>query len=128
VTFDNVRLLAVEGRKGKEQDVLLNFANGQVVVAAKKGGSPITSMTYKRIGAATYVHAKEPRWAGGASAAPPTDLDLPGGLFSGSRHWLVLQSTTGYIILRLEDENWRPVLATLESRTGVPTIRPALGK
>jgi hypothetical protein len=45
-------------------------------------------------------------------------------LFRNTRHWLVLQSKTTYVILRLDDSNWQQILDTFETRTGLKVDRP----
>jgi hypothetical protein len=64
------------------------------------------------------VHAKDPRWSV-ILASPPPDTDFPGGLFRSARHWLTLQSRSTFLILRLDDSNWRRILQTVTARTGV---------
>jgi hypothetical protein len=71
------------------------------------------------------VHARSPRW-NNALASPPNDLDV-GGVFRASRHYITLQNSTEYVILRLEDINVIQVIRELESRTGL-TIRRSPGQ
>jgi hypothetical protein len=122
LAYGNVKMLAVSGQIGREQDVVLNFASGQLTVVSKKGGSAIEVLPYRGIVKATYVRGGNPQWDESA-ASPPDKLELPGGGFLGlggrSRNWLTLQTKTGFLILRLDDENQRQVMATVEERTGV---------
>ena len=89
-------------------------------------GEGITSLQYKDLELATYVSTKDPKWDE-TLASPPSNLDLPGGIaiFRSTRHWLVLQTKTAYVILRLEDDNWQSVIDTLAARTGVRIVQPA---
>jgi hypothetical protein len=50
-------------------------------------------------------------------------VDLPGGLFTGDRHWLALQSRSAYLIVRLNDQDYRQVMALVTERTGRPVER-----
>jgi hypothetical protein len=122
---DNLRLLAVAGRQGTERDVLLYFGGGLISITSRTG-EQITSLQYKDLALATYVHAKDPKWDE-TLASPPSNLDVPGGIgpFRSTRHWLVLQTKTAYAILRLEDDNWQGVIDTLAARTGVRIVQPA---
>ena len=52
-------------------------------------------------------------------AAPPPDVDLPGGLFRSARRWLTLQSRAAFMIVRLNDGDWRQVIDTIAARIGV---------
>jgi serine/threonine-protein kinase len=131
LTFGDLKLLTIDpknGREGREQDVVLNLAGGQVSIVPKKGGTALQVVPYSQISHATYVNGKRPQWSPGASA-PPADLEVPGGGFlgmgSGGRPWLTLQTDTGYLILRLNN-NAREILRAIETRTGVKVdSRPA---
>jgi hypothetical protein len=123
LTFSNVKMLNVDGRKGREESVLLSFVGGEITVVAKKGGTAIRSMPYQRLVRATYVHARDPRWDRSASS-PPGDLDVPGGFLGRAvRHWLTLQTRADYLILHLDDGSWNQVIAAVERRTGLPVRR-----
>jgi len=125
LTFSDVKMITVEGTKGRDQDVLLNFVGGEVAIVAKKGGSTLRSMPYSRIASATYTHDDAPAWSRAASGPPP-GFDVPHGVFDRrAHHWLVLQTRTDYLILRLDDSTWRNVLGAVESRTGVKVVRRA---
>lgn len=125
MAFGDVKVLTVDGKKGHDEDVVLNFVAGQLSAVPKKGGSPIASMSYRDVAHATYIHAKDPKWDE-TLPGPPADLDIPGFL-RGARHWLILQSKALYVILRLDDSNWSDVLSTFEARTGIKVDRPTAG-
>ena len=116
LTFPDVKLLSVIGTKATDQDVLLSFVGGQMALTGKGGGSAIMTLGYKTLAHATYIHAKDPKWDA-TLPAPPDKLDMPG-LIHPSRHWLTLQTRTGYVILRLDDDNWERILQAIETRTG----------
>jgi eukaryotic-like serine/threonine-protein kinase len=126
LAFDDVKVLLIVGKKSDDQDVLLHFASGQVSVTARKGGTTIAALPYRRITHATYVHARDPKWDPKlASPVPPGEqLDLPG-LFHPAHHWLVLQSKTWYLVLRLDDSNWQQILDAVHTRTGLTVDQPA---
>jgi hypothetical protein len=115
--FKNVRLLVVTGRRSDDQEGVLSFAAGQFTFLGRSTGAALASMPYASLLRATYVRARDPKWDP-ALAAPPQDLDV-GGVFRTSKHWLVLQGRESYMIVRLEDNNWRPILNTVVERTQV---------
>ena len=130
LAFGDLKLLTVDpknGREGREQDIVLNFAGGQLSVVPKRGGAAIQVVPYSQISHATYVNAKRPQWNPGA-ASPPSDLDVPGGFLGfggGGRQWLTLQTKSGYMILHLHN-NQREILEAVETRTGLKVdSRPA---
>ena len=51
---------------------------------------------------------------------------MPGGLFRGDRHWLALQSRDTYMIVRMNDGDWRAIIATVTDVLGlkVEELRP----
>ena len=122
VAFTNVKLYVVSGNRANDRDVLINFANGQIAVLPKDGGEAMGTLPYSSITKATYVKARDPKWDT-ALPSPPEGLDV-GSFLRQQRHWLVVQTGTGFTILRLEDNNVLRVVDTFASRTGKPVDRP----
>jgi hypothetical protein len=112
----------VEGRRAEERDAVLRFGDGRVAVVATAGGASLGSIAYADITGAGYTRAKHPKWWP-TLAGPAVDVDLPGGLFTGDRHWLALQSRGAYLIVRLNDQDYRQVMALVTERTGRPVER-----
>jgi len=84
--------------KGQENDVALTFAAGHVNLTPKSGGNPVQSMAFSTIKRATYAHADNPVFDRNLPS-PPDLADYPN---SRAKHWLVLQSQKGFLIIRLE--------------------------
>ena len=105
---------------------MLNLEPDKLIVRNKDNGGVVQTTAYKSIAAATYTHAKGPRWQDGdALVQIPKSFSGSGFFLKSSKHWLTLQSKTEFVILRLEDKNVRPVIASIESRTGVKVQRAA---
>ena len=116
----------ITGKRAVDRDVVLNFIGGQLAIAPKTGGAALASLPYKRITHATYVRARDPKWDP-KLASPPEGFDAGsfiGSIIRSARHWLVLQGSDHFEILRLEDSNFRQILATFETRTGIKIDRP----
>jgi hypothetical protein len=126
LTYPDVRFLQVTGRKAEERSGLLRFGVGDIVVASESG-TPLLTMPYTDLSYAVYTRARDPKWSV-VLAAPPANVDLPGGLFRGTRHWLTLQSRAAFLIVRLNDNSWSQVLETVTARTGVQVAREAAPK
>jgi hypothetical protein len=122
-TFEDVKLLAVTGRNTRDQDVTLNFGGGQLAFVGKSTGVILATMPYRSTLRATYVRGRDPRWDP-TMVSPPENLDV-GGFLRTAKHWLVLQSNDAYLIVRLDDSNWRKVYQTFEARTQLTISRPA---
>jgi len=121
--FKDVRLLVVVGTKAEEQPGILNFGGGRVAVVGGESGATLVSIAYNEVSYAYYTKAKDPKWSP-VLAAPPGNVNLPGGLFSPARHWLTLQSRSSFLIARLSDTSWRQILQTVTARTGLEVEHP----
>ena len=125
VTFKDVKFMAVKGQDSQDQDALINFGGGQITVVPKDGGTAYSSWPYPSVTRATYSHSKDPKWDT-TLPGPPDNLTIHG-FMRGVRNWLVLQSKTAYVLLRLDDANWRNVVDAIESRCGVKVARSTEG-
>jgi len=122
IALSDVKLLMVNGKKTKDQDVLVNFVGGQLSVLQKTDSTPVAAWPYKTLLRATYVKARNPKWDS-AFASPPEGLDV-GGVLRTSKHWMVLQNRDSYMILRMSDSNYARMIDTIESRSGIQVARP----
>jgi hypothetical protein len=122
VVFNDVKYIRIQGDKGDDEDARLIFGGGVIQVLPRNKDQAFTAEPYRRLARATYVRAKNPKWDP-SLAGPLPSIDLSG-FWRGTRHWLVLQSKTTFVILRLDDSNWQTILDTFESRTGIKVDRP----
>jgi hypothetical protein len=122
LAVSDVRLLIVEGRKGRDEEVLLQLAQGRLSVVGRRSGTEILQMAYADVLGATYARARDPKWNPGFFA-PPRDLDV-GGMLRTQKHWLTLQGADSYVILRLEDSNVIRVIELVETRMALTVLRP----
>ena len=120
-TFPNVKFYVITGKRGQDRDVMLNFAGGQIMVMLKTGGEAIVAVPYKKILKATYSISRDPRWDA-SLPGPPEGLDV-GSFIRQTRHWLVIQGTERFAVLRLEESNARQIIDAFESRTGLKVER-----
>ena len=121
--FGDIKTLIFEGSKSREVDALLSLEPGNLIVRSKSDGAVLRTVPYTAISAATYARGRRPRGQTltGASNVPD---DVGGsGLFGGARHWLTLQTSNDYVIIRLDDRNVVPVLNGLEARIGSKVVR-----
>jgi hypothetical protein len=118
VVFPDLRAFVVTGKKAEEAAAVLRFQGGAVTLADDKGARVFAAMLYRDITSAAFVRAKNPRWYP-TLAAPPSGVDMPGGLFRSTRAWLALQSRDTYLIVRLNDDDVRRVLDAVTERTGL---------
>jgi serine/threonine-protein kinase len=124
-SFGDIKTLVADGAKSRELDALLILEPDRLVVRNRDNGSVLQATPYQSIAAATYTRSKQPRWQeDGALAQIPKGFSGSGFFLKSSRHWLTLQSKTEFVILRLEDKNFRMVLTSVEARTGLKVQQP----
>jgi hypothetical protein len=123
--FRGVRALVVTGRRAQERPAVLTFADGAVTLFDDSGRTPLVALPYREVTSAAYTHDRDPRWYP-TLAGPPVDVDMPGGLFRGDRHWLALQSRESWMIIRMNDGDWRPITEAVTALLGldVQELRP----
>ena len=124
-SFGDIKTIVADGTKTRELDVLLGLEPDNAVLRSRDNGTVIQTIPYRSIAAATYTRAKRPRGNEDATLAQiPKDFGGSGFFLRTSKHWLTLQSTSSFVVLRLEDKNVMPVLSSIESRTGNKVARP----
>jgi hypothetical protein len=121
IAFKDVKFMAIKGQDSQDQDALINFGGGQITVVPKDGGTAFSTWPYGSVTHATFAHTKDPKWDA-TLPGPPDNLTIHG-FMRGARNWLVLQSKAAYVLLRLDDANWRSVVNAIESRCGVKVDR-----
>jgi len=123
-SFNDVKLLAVNGSRTSTSDVVLLLSDTDVSVRARVDSIAPTALSYRGIVKATYSQGREPKWDASLSA-PAGKIDVPGvGILSRSRHWLVLQGADRYVILRLDGMDRADVMHVFEERAGISIDRP----
>lgn len=85
----------------------------------------LITMPYRQVTSAAYTRDRNPRWYP-TLAGPPVDVDMPGGMFRGDRHWLALQSRDSWMIVRMNDGDWRTITEAVTTFLGlkVEELRP----
>jgi len=126
IEYKDVRVLAITGRRSSDQQGVLSFSAGNITMLGRGTNAALASMPYDALLRATYVRGRDPKWDP-SLAAPPQDLDV-GGMFRTAKHWLVLQGREAFVVLRLEDNNWRPVLNAVVERTKVQITLESSGE
>lgn len=125
-SFNDVKLLAVNGSRAVASDVRVHFANAEVSVESSNGKAKPTVLTYRGITKATYAHEKDPKWDP-ALNGPAGKINLPG-ILGRARHWLVLQGADSYLILRLDGDDRLEVMKAFEERARIVIERASNGK
>ena len=120
--FRNVKLLAVNGSRTTARDVVLALSGAEMNAVSIETSEPLAMVRFDHIARATYVHARDPQWHP-EYRAPAGRIDVPG-ILGRARHWLVVQTTETYAILRLDGPDALEILKAVEDRTGRAIDRP----
>jgi hypothetical protein len=119
LSFEKVKLVHQEGGKTKESNVVLELRSDRVALVDPGSRAPMQSMRYESIRAVTYSRSKHPRWKQGIGAAVAVGvLAAPVFFMKGTKHWLTLQATGDYMMLHLDKNNYKSIVAALEARSG----------
>lgn len=118
ISYRGIRGFVVDGLEVEEPAAGLTFGADDVRLTDERGVTTWTSLPRSGITSAAYTRAKNPRWYP-TLAGPPSNVDLPGGLFRRTYHWLTLQSRDGYIIVRMNDGERERITATVREWLGL---------
>ena len=121
--FGIVRTVIADGSRSREVESLLSLEPGVLITRNRNDGSIVRSLPYRDILAATYNRARRPKGQAIPGAAPVPENFAGGGVFGNARHWLALQTTNDFLVIRLEDRNVVGALSALEARTGLTISR-----
>ena len=120
-----VEMLVTKGDDTKEEGSTLTFSENSLRVISKKNAMNAKEFNYKDIKSADYSFSKKPMWKTGAVTALFIGVfALPIFFMKSKAHWLTVRTEKDYAILKLEGDNYRQILAELETHNiKVETIK-----
>lgn len=105
--FDKVSMVIADGEKTKQVAVKIRLGETAMTIESKSG-AVLKTMDYEDLKTAEYSYSKNPRWKtglglGAASLAfPPLLLvAIPLGFTKHRQHWLTINGTDEYAVLKL---------------------------
>ena len=104
-SFDKVRLLLPTGGRVKEAGGVLHFEPKSLRITDRKGAE-LKRCDYGEIKSAEYTYRDR-------VAFTPV---IRAGSRLQRRHWLTIKTGNDYVVLRLAEENYKVILAALETR------------
>jgi hypothetical protein len=118
--FENVDIMIPKGDKAEEKSARLLFDGTTVIIDADKGEKIYKSFPYNTIVSAEYSYSKSPRWKTAIGAAVLIGVfALPLFFMKGKKHWLTIKTANDFAILRLDKDNYKMILPTFETSTGI---------
>ena len=118
--------LAVRNAKGKRDLVRSDIHVYDDRIEILKHGKPqvLESMAYDGIKEAQYSFSKSPRWKSGAGVAVALGVfAIPLSYMKGKKHWLTIQGDGDYVVLKLDKQIHRELIAAFEANSGVEVER-----
>lgn len=106
-----------DGKKSKEVGSSLSFAAENFTVSSKKTGVYNKTFNFADVQAADYSYSKKPLLSTGGAVAMAilTGLIVLPFLFMKKKsHWLSVRTADEYVVMKLDRENYRQVLAEFE--------------
>jgi serine/threonine-protein kinase len=106
-TYRKVKLVTQSGSSETSTDVVLLFSDDRLSVTPAGGGAALRTLSYAEITAASYSKAQKKRL----------------GFIKSAQHLLEIETAGEPLLLRLDKDNFEPILAALESRSGKAVTR-----
>lgn len=117
-----IEMVVPDGKKTRETDVVLriNQTNLEVIPDKKDFSQHAKNFKFSDITAADYSYAKKPMLSGGGAVAvallTSVFLALPFLFVKKKTHWLSVQTDKDFVVLKLDNSNFRPIIAELKVR------------
>ena len=105
-SLDQVRMLVPMSGRVKEADVILHFEQNSLRITDRKGAE-LKRFAYGEIKSAEYTYRDR-------VAFPPV---IRVGSRVQRKHWLTIKTSNDYVVLRLAQENYKVILAALETKS-----------
>ncbi len=112
-----VHSMVSDGKKSKEVKSKLAFDSESFALNSNKAGVLSKSFNYADITAADYSHSKKPLLSTGGAVAMAilTGLIVLPFLFMKKKsHWLSVRTDDDYVVMKLDGDNYRQILAEFE--------------
>ena len=107
VTYRKVKLVTQSGTSERSTDVVLVFSDDRLSVTPAAGGAALRTLGYAEITASSYSKAQKKRL----------------GFIKSAQHLLEIDTAGEPLLLRLDKDNFAPILAALETRSGKAVSR-----
>jgi hypothetical protein len=119
-TYD-VELVVAEGKKSVETDADITFteAGFKVVPDKPKYSGETKEFAYTDIKQADHSYSKKPMLSGGGAIATALLVGfifaLPFLFIKKKKHWMTVQTEKEFAVIKLGDQNYRPIIAEFET-------------
>ena len=121
--FFDAKTVVAEGGKNREHETRVLLAEGRLTVT-EGNDRIITTLLYANLVGITVSNSKQPLW--NSPQGPAELMKVEAGKFGflkGGRNWLGLRTADASLVMRVDDDDLRSIIAALEARTGKKVVR-----
>jgi hypothetical protein len=123
VFFFDAKTVVSEAGKNREHDTRVLLADGKVTVT-EKNDRVITSLPFADVVAMSVSNSKQPLWNSPQGPAELMKVEAGKlGFLKGGRNWLGLRTADATLVMRVDDDDLRSIIAAIEARTGKKVVR-----
>jgi eukaryotic-like serine/threonine-protein kinase len=125
LSFDNLKLLVMDGSRSREQDAKVHLADGRILIIAV-GERLVASLPYDQVLTLSTSRSRQPRWRN--ANGTESGVDLGGGAFGflkSDRTWLAIQTRDHTYVVRAARDDIQPLARAASERVGLPVERVA---
>ena len=122
MSFDNLKLLVVDGKRSREQDAIVHLSDGRIIIIAV-GERMVASLPYADVLTLSSSRSRQPRWRN--ANGTDSNSDLGGGAFGflkSDRTWLAIQTKDHTYVVRSARDEIAPLARATSERTGLPVV------
>jgi hypothetical protein len=120
--FDGKTVVA-EGTKNREHDTKILLAAGKLTVT-ENNDRLVTAVAFADIVGISISTSRQPMWNSPQGPAEMMKVEAGKlGFFKGGRNWLGVRTADTSLVIRVDDEDLKKVIAAIEERTGKKVVR-----
>ena len=121
--FFDAKTVVAEGGKNREHDTKILLASGKLTVT-ESNDRLVTTVAFADIVGISVSSSRQPMWNSPQGPAEMMKVEAGKlGFFKGGRNWLGVRTADTSLVIRVDDEDLKKVIAAIEERTGKKVVR-----
>jgi len=121
--FFDAKTVVAEGGKNREHDTTVLLSDGKFTVT-EKNDRVVATLAFADVVGVSVSNSKQPMWNSPQGPAEMMKVEAGKlGFLKGGRNWVGLRTADTSLVLRVEDDDLRRVIAAIEERTGRKVVR-----
>jgi len=121
--FFDAKTVVAEGGKNREHDTKILLASGKLTVT-EGNDRLVTTVAFADIVGISVSSSRQPMWNSPQGPAEMMKVEAGKlGFFKGGRNWLGVRTADTSLVIRVDDQDLKKVIAAIEERTGKKVAR-----